>query len=64
VIHVGSVDFCLPLIRFGSSVTVPENKVIENAHAFGGILVFLINLFGLGAILLWQLDREKPQMAG
>jgi hypothetical protein len=24
------------LIRFGGSVTVPENQVVENAHAFGG----------------------------
>lgn len=29
----------------------------------GGLVVFLINLFGLGVILLWQFGREKPQMA-
>jgi hypothetical protein len=29
----------------------------------GGIVVFLINLFGLGIILLWQFDRETPQLA-
>jgi hypothetical protein len=30
---------------------------------FGGLAVFLINLFGLGVILLWQFGREKPQIA-
>jgi hypothetical protein len=29
----------------------------------GGLFVFLINLFGLGVILLWQFSREKPQLA-
>jgi hypothetical protein len=29
----------------------------------GGLVVFLINLFGLGVVLLWQFSREKPQMA-
>jgi hypothetical protein len=29
----------------------------------GGVVVFLINLFGLGLILLWQFDRENPQIA-
>ncbi len=29
----------------------------------GGLVVFLVNLFGLGVILLWQFGREKPQMA-
>lgn len=29
----------------------------------GGVVVFLINLFGLGVILLWQFNREKPQIA-
>ena len=29
----------------------------------GGLVVFLINLFGLGVILLWKFGREKPQMA-
>ncbi len=28
----------------------------------GGLVVFLVNLFGLGAILLWQFGREKPQI--
>jgi hypothetical protein len=28
----------------------------------GGVVVFLINLFGLGVILLWQFGREKPQV--
>jgi hypothetical protein len=28
----------------------------------GGLVVFLMNLFGLGVILLWQFGREKPQM--
>jgi hypothetical protein len=28
----------------------------------GGLVVFLINLFGLGVLLLWQFGREKPQM--
>jgi hypothetical protein len=30
---------------------------------FGGLVVFLVNLFGLGVILLWKLGREKPQIA-
>jgi hypothetical protein len=29
----------------------------------GGVVVFLINLFGLGILLLWQFNREKPQIA-
>jgi hypothetical protein len=29
---------------------------------FGGLVVFLINLFGLGVILLWKFGREKPQI--
>jgi hypothetical protein len=29
----------------------------------GGLVVFLINLFGLGLILLWQFGRNKSQMA-
>ncbi|MGB8701796.1 MAG: hypothetical protein WCD18_20465, partial [Thermosynechococcaceae cyanobacterium] len=30
---------------------------------FGGLVVFLVNLFGLGVILLWKFGREKPQLA-
>ncbi|MEG3899536.1 MULTISPECIES: hypothetical protein [unclassified Microcoleus] len=30
---------------------------------FGGLVVFLVNLLGLGIILLWQFGREKPQIA-
>ncbi|NEU80309.1 hypothetical protein [Nostoc sp. UIC 10630] len=30
---------------------------------FGGLVVFLVNLFGLGVILLWKFGREKPQIA-
>ncbi|MEA5505366.1 hypothetical protein VB735_20075 [Halotia wernerae UHCC 0503] len=30
---------------------------------FGGLVVFLVNLFGLGVILLWQFGREKSQTA-
>ncbi|PSB20445.1 hypothetical protein C7B65_08195 [Phormidesmis priestleyi ULC007] len=30
---------------------------------FGGLVVFLVNLFGLGIILLWKFGREKPQTA-
>ncbi|AFY96534.1 hypothetical protein [Chamaesiphon minutus] len=30
---------------------------------FGGLVVFLVNLFGLGVILLWQFGRAKPQIA-
>jgi hypothetical protein len=30
---------------------------------FGGLVVFLVNLFGLGVILLWQFGKEKPQIA-
>ena len=29
----------------------------------GGLVVFLINLFGLGVILLWKFGRAEPQMA-
>jgi hypothetical protein len=29
----------------------------------GGLVVFFINLFGLGVILLWQFGRNKSQMA-
>ncbi len=29
----------------------------------GGLVVFLINLFGLGVILLWQFNRSKPPLA-
>ena len=29
---------------------------------FGGLVVSLVNLFGLGIILLWQFGREKPQI--
>ncbi len=29
---------------------------------FGGLVVCLVNLFGLGVILLWQFGREKPQI--
>ncbi len=27
---------------------------------FGGLVVFLVNLFGLGVILLWRFGRETP----
>jgi hypothetical protein len=30
---------------------------------FGGLVVFLVNLFGLGVILLWKFGREKSQIA-
>ena len=30
---------------------------------FGGLVVFLVNLFGLGVILLWKFGRENPQIA-
>ena len=30
---------------------------------FGGLVVFLVNLFGLGVILMWKFGREKPQIA-
>ncbi|WP_415354666.1 hypothetical protein [Leptolyngbya sp. FACHB-1624] len=30
---------------------------------FGGLVVFLVNLFGLGVILLWRFGKEKPQIA-
>jgi hypothetical protein len=29
----------------------------------GGLVVFLINLFGLGVILLWKFGRSETQMA-
>ena len=29
----------------------------------GGLVVFLINLFGLGVILLWKFGKDQPQMA-
>ncbi|UKP01183.1 hypothetical protein [Nostoc sp. UHCC 0870] len=30
---------------------------------FGSLIIFLVNMFGLGVILLWKLGREKPQIA-
>jgi hypothetical protein len=30
---------------------------------FGGLVVFLVNLFGLGVILLWKFGREQPEIA-
>ncbi|MFZ4667619.1 MAG: hypothetical protein ACOYME_14435 [Prochlorotrichaceae cyanobacterium] len=30
---------------------------------FGGLVVFLINLFGVGVILLWKFGKERPQIA-
>lgn len=30
---------------------------------FGGLAVFLVNLFGLGVILLWKFGTERPQIA-
>jgi hypothetical protein len=30
---------------------------------FGGLVVFLVNLFGLGVILLWKFGTEKTQIA-
>ncbi|MBD2608015.1 hypothetical protein H6G81_26735 [Scytonema hofmannii FACHB-248] len=30
---------------------------------FGGLVVFLVNLLGLGVILLWRFGGEKPQIA-
>lgn len=30
---------------------------------FGGLIVFVVNMFGLGVILLWKFGREKPQIA-
>lgn len=30
---------------------------------FGGLVIFLVNLFGLGVILLWKFGKEKPQIA-
>jgi hypothetical protein len=30
---------------------------------FGGLVVFLVNLFGLGVILLWKFGSEHPQIA-
>jgi hypothetical protein len=30
---------------------------------FGGLIVFLVNLFGLGVILLWKFGTEKPAIA-
>lgn len=30
---------------------------------FGGLIVFLVNLYGLGIILLWKFGTEKPQIA-
>jgi hypothetical protein len=29
---------------------------------FGGLVVFLVNLFGVGVILLWKFGKEKPQI--
>lgn len=30
---------------------------------FGGLVIFLVNLFGLGVVLLWKFGRGKPQIA-
>jgi hypothetical protein len=30
---------------------------------FGGLVVFFVNLFGLGVVLLWKFGKEKPQIA-
>jgi hypothetical protein len=30
---------------------------------FGGLVVFLVNLFGLGVVLLWKFGTERPEIA-
>jgi hypothetical protein len=30
---------------------------------FGGLVIFLVNLFSLGVVLLWKFGKEKPQIA-
>lgn len=30
---------------------------------FGGLVIFLVNLFGLGVVLFWKFGKEKPQIA-
>ena len=37
--------------------------VLALIPVLGGLVVFLINLFGLGVILLWKFGRAEPQMA-
>jgi hypothetical protein len=37
--------------------------VLALIPVLGGLVVFLINLFGLGVILLWKFGRAQPQMA-
>jgi hypothetical protein len=37
--------------------------VLALIPVLGGLVVFLINLFGLGAILLWKFGGAQPQMA-
>ncbi len=36
--------------------------VLALIPVLGGLVVFLINLFGLGVILLWKFGRAEPQM--
>lgn len=38
-------------------------SVLTLIPILGGLVIFLINLFGLGVILLWQFGRNAPQMA-
>lgn len=37
--------------------------VLSLTPFFGGLVVFLVNLFGLGVILLWKFGSEHPQIA-
>jgi hypothetical protein len=38
-------------------------SVLTLIPVLGGLVIFLVNLFGLGVILLWQFGRNEPQTA-
>jgi hypothetical protein len=46
-----------------TDININNTKLIRVAGSVGGLVVFLINLFGLGVILLWKFGKEQPQMA-
>jgi hypothetical protein len=46
----------------GEKATFSDRQVLALIPFFGGLVVFSINLFGLGVILLWKFGRSQPQM--
>ncbi|MGB3788915.1 MAG: hypothetical protein WA949_12965 [Phormidesmis sp.] len=69
-------DICKSYIFFTASSTFFNNRSLQQQFLlglaivtvlalipfFGGLVVFLLSLFGLGVILLWKFGREKPQI--